>query len=222
MALKKKFIDVQMIALDSSMAVLGTPETLNKKTIKLDLSRKLRGKGMEAVFKIYAKDGKLIGFPAKLVLMKSFIRRMMRKRIDYVEDSFKTDCIEGKITLKPFLITRKRVSRAVRNNLRRTTKDFLVEYSKDKSYATIAEELLSSELQRQMLPRLKKVYPLSFCDIRLFEAVEPDKIFEKTDIKSILEKPKIKEEAEEAQDEQIEEEKNEEVKEEISEEKEDD
>jgi hypothetical protein len=33
--------------------------TLNKKTIKLDLSRKLKGRGLEATFLLLNKDGKL-------------------------------------------------------------------------------------------------------------------------------------------------------------------
>ena len=102
-------------------------------------------------------------------LVKSYIRRMMRKRIDYVEDSFKANCSDVEATLKPFLITRKRVSRAVRKNLRNTCKEFLVNYVKDKTYNDICNELMARTLQREMLPKLKKVYPLSFYDLRVFE-----------------------------------------------------
>jgi len=179
MALKKKFIDIEIPILETSIEVLGTPENLNKKTIKLDLSRKLRGKGLEIVFKIYNKDSKLTAFPKQMILMKSYIRRMIRKRISYVEDSIQTHCEEGKIIIKPFLITRKRVSRAVRGNLRRTAHEFLLDFVKEKPYLEIIESILLGELQKTMLPKLKKIYPLSFCDIRVFETPEVDKIFEK-------------------------------------------
>ncbi|VVB80475.1 Ribosomal S3Ae family protein [uncultured archaeon] len=172
MAIKKKFIDVEIPALGESMPVLGAEETLAGRTIKLDLSRKLRGRGLEAVFTIMNKDGKLVAYPKSLILMRSYVQRMMRKRISYVEDSFTTTCKDVKITMKPFLITRKKVSRAIRNNLRRTAREFLLEYVKDKTYMDIAMAILSNDLQKEMHPKLKKVYPLSMCEIRVLETTE--------------------------------------------------
>lgn len=172
MAIKKKFIDVEMPALGESMSILGTEETLAGRTIKLDLSRKLRGRGLEAVFSIMNKEGKLVAYPKSLILMRSYVQRMMRKRISYVEDSFTTTCKDVKLTMKPFLITRKKVSRAIRNNLRRTAREFLLEYVKDKTYMDIAMAILNNDLQKEMHPKLKKVYPLSMCEIRVLETKE--------------------------------------------------
>lgn len=154
------------------MSVLGTEETLAGKTIKLDLSRKLRGRGLEAVFVIMNKEGKLVAYPKSLILMRSYVQRMMRKRISYVEDSFSTTCKDVKVTIKPFLITRKKVSRAIRNNLRRTAKEFILEYVKDKTYMDLAMAVLSNDMQKEMHPKLKKVYPLSMCEIRVIETSE--------------------------------------------------
>lgn len=175
MALKKKFIDVEVPLLDDVVSVLGTPETLAGKTIKLDLSRKLRGKSLEVILKIYNQNG-LYALPKNLNLLKFYIRRMIRKRASYVEDSFKAKCKDVEVTIKPFLITRKRVSRAVRNNLRKTSKDFLINYLKEKEYLDVAKEIVIGQLQKEMLPKLKKVYPLSFCEIRVFETKEIDTI----------------------------------------------
>ena len=41
MAERKKYIEVQVPFLGESLRVLGTPEDLDNKTIKLDLTRKL-------------------------------------------------------------------------------------------------------------------------------------------------------------------------------------
>jgi len=176
MAERKRFIDVQIPILDSELRVLGTLEDLNKKTIKLDLTRKLRGKGLTIKFRIFNYKNKLIAIPNRLELVKSYIRRIMRKRVDYVEDSFKTSCKDIRVTVKPFLITRKKVSRAVRKNLRNTTKEFLIEYLKEKTYNELCIELLDGTLSKTMLPKLKKIYPLSFCDIRVFETKDIEKI----------------------------------------------
>ena len=53
MAERKKYIDVRAPILNSNMRVLGTPEELNNKTIKLDLTRKLRGKGLNIKLRIF-------------------------------------------------------------------------------------------------------------------------------------------------------------------------
>ncbi|MBT6182501.1 hypothetical protein HOI04_01315 [archaeon] len=176
MAERKRYIDVTIPMLDSTMRILGTATDLHMKTIKLDLSRKLRGKGLTITFRVFNQDGKLVGVPNRMELVKSYIRRMTRKRTNYVEDSFTAHCSDVKVIMKPFLITRKRVSRVVRKNLRNTTREFLVEYVKGKSYNDICYELMEGILQKTLLPKLKKVYPLSFCDLRVFETKEIEKI----------------------------------------------
>ncbi len=188
MAQRKKFQDIEIPILKENLSVLGTPELLNKKTIKLDLSRKLKGKSLELILTIYNLK-KLIAFPKKLQLMKFYIKRMIRKHSSYVEDSFQIQCKDIKAIIKPFLITRKKVSRAIRNHLRQETKQFLTNYAKEKNYLGICSEILSGELQKSLLPKLKKIYPLSFCEIRVFETKELDKTIENIKIET-KDKPK--------------------------------
>ena len=176
MAERKKYIEVQIPILDSTMRVLGTPENLHNKTIKLDLTRKLRGKGLIIKLRIFNREGNLIAIPNNLELIKSYIRRIMRKKTDYIEDSFRARCSDIQVIIKPFLVTRKKVSRAVRKNLRNTAREFIFEYIKEKDYIEICNEILDGTLQKTMLPKLKKIYPLSFCDIRIFETKELEKI----------------------------------------------
>jgi len=176
MAERRKYIEVDVPIMDTTMKALGTAEQLDNKTIKLDMTRQLRGKGLTITLRIFNQEGKLVSFPNKMELAKSYIQRMMRKRVDYVEDSFKARCKDIRVIVKPLLITRKRVSRAVRKNLRNTAKEFILEYLKDKDYIEICNDLLEGDMQKAMLPKLKKVYPLSFSDIRVFETKELEKI----------------------------------------------
>jgi ribosomal protein S3AE len=186
MATRKKFIDVNLAMVNETLPVLGEPESLVNKTIKLDLSRKLKGRGLEVVFQILANGKELTGYPKNMTLMRSYITRMMRKRVNYVEDSFTSSCKDIPVTIKPFLITRKKVSRAIRNNLRKTTKEFILEYTKTKTYMELAESILFGEMQKEMYPKLKKVYPLSLCEIRVLEV----KDVTKADL-TVKEKPKV-------------------------------
>ncbi len=217
MAERKRYIEIQVPFLGESLRVLGTPEDLNNKTIKLDLTRKLRGKGLTIKLRIFNIEGKLFAIPNSLTLASSYIRRMMRKRTNYIEDSFQTRCTDIRSTFKPHLITRKKVSRVVRKNLRNTCKEFIIEYCKERDYMTVAQEIFDGTLQKAMLPKLKKVYPLSFCDIRVFETKELQKIdlekattIPEVEIEDIQEIP-----AEEKEDIQEVEEKKEEVKKEV-------
>jgi ribosomal protein S3AE len=220
MAEKKKYIEVQVPFLGESLRVLGTPQDLDNKTIKLDLTRKLRGKGLTIKLRIFNREGKLFAIPDNLTLASSYIRRMMRKRTNYIEDSFTARCSDIKVTFKPHLITRKKVSRVVRKNLRNTTKDFIIEYTKERDYMTVCQEIFDGTLQKTLLPKLKKVYPLSFCDIRIFETKELSKIdIDKAISLPEIEIPEIKETKEEIQEdeEEIQEVEEEETKKEVKE-----
>jgi len=215
MAERKKYIEVQVPFLGESLRVLGTPQDLDNKTIKLDLTRKLRGKGLTVKLRIINREGKLFAIPNSLTLASSYIIRMMRKRTNYVEDSFQARCSDIRVTFKPHLITRKKVSRVVRKNLRNTCREFILEYSKERDFITLCQEIFDGTLQKTLLPKLKKVYPLSFCDIRVFETKELLKIdIEKAIALPEIEIPEIQDiqEVEEEDIQEVEEEKKETVK----------
>jgi ribosomal protein S3AE len=197
MTKRRKFIFVEIPALKSRIELIAnSPEELNNKTIKLDLTRQLKGKSIEAVLKIKIENNKAIAYPEKIKLMSYFIRRMIRKRISYVEDSFETPSQENMILIKPFLITRKKVSRAVRKTLRNRTKNWIEDYIAERKNNEIFEEILSNRMQKPLSLMLKKTYPLSLCEIKFIEIkrhLNPEEI------------PKIKEKPKESQKEKREE-----------------
>lgn len=204
MAIRKKFINVEIPSVNETVPILGTVEDLDRKTIKLDLSRKLKGRGIEAVFLIINKENKLVAYPKSLTLTRSHIQRAMRKRISYVEDSVPISCTDISGKIKPFLITRKKISRAIKNNLRKTAREFLIEYVKDKTYLEVTQEIVFGNLQKEMYPRLKKIYPLSLCEIRVIETKQIDRADLTVKIKE--EKAKEEEVEEKTQAEEVEEE----------------
>lgn len=183
----------------------NTLEEIEGKTIKLDLTRQLKGKSVEATVKIKLEKDKLVANPIKIKLMPYFIRRMIRKRISYVEDSFETPSQNSMLKVKPFLITRKRVSKAVRKTLRNKAKNWLEDYIAEKKDNEIFNEILANKLQKLLSLVLKKTYPLSLCEIRLLEVKRPlnpeevPKIKKKVEVlrendedqSEIQEKPKI-------------------------------
>jgi ribosomal protein S3AE len=199
---KKRFYDVEMPLINKQTQLLAyeLPE-LENKYIKYDLTRILRGKSILLQFKVSVKDNQAIALPRGIILMPYFLRRMMRKGTDYVEDSFVADCKDATLKIKPFLITRRKVSNRVRRGLREKTKEEIIRYIRDKTAERIFEEILKNKMQKELSSILKKIYPLSLCEIKSMEIekdlemkeVKETKKSEEKETKVETEKPEKKE-----------------------------
>ena len=167
---KKKFFDIEIPIINKKTNIYAFEfKEINGKYIKYDLTRILRGKGVEMQFKIKINKEDAIAYPISMKIMPYHLKRMARKGTDYVEDSFSTNCINAQIRIKPFLVTRRKVSRAVRNALRNKAKEELIKYSKDKTSQEIFEDVLKNKMQKTLSLILKKIYPLSTCEIRILK-----------------------------------------------------
>jgi ribosomal protein S3AE len=166
---KKKFFEVDIPLINQKVNVLSVDEALLQgKIIKFDLTRILKGKNVEATIIIEKIDNKLTGRITGILVMPAFIRRMIRKSTSYVEDSF--EC--NSVVLKPYMLTRKRVHRSVRAALRNETKTFIINYTQSLSHDELFHDILSGKLQKALSVHLKKIYPLSFCEIRIAKEIK--------------------------------------------------
>lgn len=179
---KKRFYDVEMPIINKQTQILAyeLPE-LDGRFIKYDLTRILRGKSILMQFKVSIHDNKAIALPRGILLMPYFLRRMIRKGTDYVEDSFIAESRDAVVKIKPFLITRRKVSKRVRRGLREKAKEEIKRYLKDKLSERVFEEILKNKMQKELSMILKKIYPLSLCEIKSME-IEKD-----LDVKEIKE-----------------------------------
>ena len=167
---KKKFFDVEMPIINKQTQIFAYELTeLEGKYIRYDLTRILRGKSILMQFRVQVKDNKAIALPRGAILMPYFLRRMIRKGTDYVEDSFIAECKDASLKIKPFLITRRKVSKRVRRGLREKAKQEIIKYLKDKSSQKIFEEILKNKMQKDLSILLKKIYPLALCEIKSIE-----------------------------------------------------
>lgn len=173
---KQKFFDVDMPIINKETQLYDFDlENLKNKTISYDLTRLLRGKSALLKLKIKIEGNKAIAYPTELLVLPYFIRRMMRKGTNYVEDSFSAECKNAQVRIKPFFITRKKVSRAVRKALREKAREELTNYVKTKDTETLFDELIKSKIQKTLSLQLKKIYPLSLCEIRTFKVEKNSK-----------------------------------------------
>jgi len=167
---KKKFFEVKAPLISSKINLYATlPEELEGKMVRIDLTRILKGKSFELKLLVKKEGEELIAEPRSLWLSGSFIRRMIRNGIDYVEDSFMVECKDAKVVVKPFLITRHKVSREVRKNLRNAARKHLENFVRIRTTKELFSEIMSGRVQKEMSQDLKKIYPLALCEIRVFE-----------------------------------------------------
>jgi ribosomal protein S3AE len=167
---RKKFFDVEIPLIDKETQLRDFEiENLKGRYVTYDLTRILRGKSMLLQLKVDVKENRAIATPKQITLMPYYLRRMVRKGTNYVEDSFSTKCEDAQVRIKPFLITRRKVSRAVRKALREKAKEEIIGYIKNKKADVLFEEILKNQMQKPLSLKLKKIYPLSLCEIRVLK-----------------------------------------------------
>lgn len=168
MAEKKKFFDVKLEILNSILQLFSSkPEDLLGRVIKFDLTKILKGKNCEAKFIVKKQDDSLVAEMFEFNIYPSYIRRLISHNISIVEDSFSIKAQDVTLRIKPFLITRKRVHRSVRKALKEEARDFLAKNLADKTREKIFQSILTALLQKQLSKKLKKIYPLAVCELRV-------------------------------------------------------
>ena len=206
--IKKKFFPVEVPILNTEISLFGGEiEELNNRYVKLDLTHQLKGKALEIKLKVNVKDNKASAEAIQIQLLGYYIRRAIRKGTDYCEDSFIVKVKDKRVKIKPLLVTRKRVTKKVLNGLRKLSKEVLTEYVKDKKFEEIIIEIINGKVQKELNTKLKRIYPLSLCEIRFFgiDELKEHEIYEKEQetkkIEDIEEKPLTKKKAKKTEEE---------------------
>jgi ribosomal protein S3AE len=166
---KKSFFEVSAPMTATKIQLYAaSQEELAGKTVKLDLTKSLRGKNLELKLRIKLEDGNLVCEPESAQLTSSYLKKVIRKGTDYAEDSFEAECRDCIVRIKPLVATRRRVSRTVLKLLRQNAKEFIEAYLKTRTGKEILSEIITNKLQKQLALKLKKIYPLALCEIRMF------------------------------------------------------
>lgn len=182
---KKRFFDVEMPLINKETQLQAYElKDLDGRIINYDLTRILKGKSMMLQLVTKVDGEKATAVPRQTKIMPYFLKRMVRKGTNYVEDSFSAECKNGTVRIKPFLVTRRKVSRKVRKALREKAKEELLNYAKEKTTAEIFEDILRNNLQKSLSITLKKVYPLSLCEIRIFKVENETELEEEAEEKT--------------------------------------
>ena len=170
---KKRFFDVEIpiIKKETQMQAFEVSE-LEGRIISYDLTRFLKGKSAILQMTVKTKGDEISLVPRQIKVLPYFLKRMVRKGTNYVEDSFSTECKDAVLQIKPFLVTRRKVSREIRKGLRNKAREDLINYAKDKKVSDVFEDVIRGDIQKYMSSNLKKVYPLSLCEIRILKVMK--------------------------------------------------
>jgi len=153
-------------------------------------------------FKIYDVQGEkalleIIGYS----LIPSFLRRRIGKNRKKIEDSFICETKDGKkLRIKTFLLTSGSTKKSVLTKIRKEVKDFISQNFKKKNYDEIIKDVIFYKLQKDIKERVKRIFPLTLCEIKFLRIIEKKK--EKT--KSKEEKKKTSKEKSEKKTEKTE------------------
>ena len=109
-------------------------------------------------------------------LTPSAIRKTMRRGKEKIEDSFAATTQDNvKVLIKPVLVTKGRATGAVTVNLRRTMKVQIAKMLSSATFDTVLLDLVNQRFQRALSDSLRKIYPLSVCEIKFFSIVKETK-----------------------------------------------
>lgn len=166
---KKRFynIEIPLIKKETQLQAIEETELIGR-FIKYDLTRILKGKGSILTLKI-TEDLKTA--PTEFRILPFYLRRMVRRGTNYVEDSFLAKSEDNEVKIKPFLVTRRKVSRHVRHALRVAANEELKKWAEENTTEEMFEEVLKNKIQKELSLKLKKIYPLSLCEIRVLKVL---------------------------------------------------
>src|SRR3989344_5898240 len=92
---KKKFYDVEMPLIKKKTQLQAYElKELDGRFIKYDLTRLFKGKAMLITLKTKVKGDEVFTFPNELRILPYYLRRMVRRGTNYVEDSFLADSMD--------------------------------------------------------------------------------------------------------------------------------
>jgi len=123
-------------------------------------------------YKVIFQINKISGLKAytevkEVMLYPSYIRRITKKGISKIEDSFIVKTNDGyDVRIKPLVITRFKAHRSQRTEIRKIYRKYLEEKVSSLKYYELIEKVINYDLQNEIKPTLNKIFPVSNVEIK--------------------------------------------------------
>ncbi len=170
------------------------------KTLKINLMQitgDMKNQNAEVKFEItQAKDNKLETKVIGYYFSSATIKRFMRRHTSRIDDSLILMTQDGiKIRIKPFALTKSKVTRSVEHTLRLILKEEIMNAVKKTPYEALFMAVLKYQLQKEVKEKLNKIYPVKNLEIRILEEEKNPNVKETAPpIKKSVRKTKAKKE----------------------------
>ncbi len=128
---------------------------------------------IQITFKIIGvRDNNAVTEITSYSLVSGFIKRLVRKGRNKIEDSFITETKDKiKVKIKPIMVTRSKTQRSRLTAIRKMAKEFIIEKAKTQSLSDIIQDIISTRTQRELKGKLKKIYPIAVCEFRVITRI---------------------------------------------------
>ncbi len=177
---RKKWFPVKARAFNNKeigQAMAESPEDLIGRFVTMNmmyLTNDPRKQGINVLFRIKKTEGSAgIAEVYGYNLINAMIKRLVRKRTKRIDDSFILKTKDDKyIIVKPFIVTRIRVSKATKSAIRKYTRAFFLDYFENHTYEEFYKAVLNDTLTSELKSRLYKISPILHTFIRVFKLIE--------------------------------------------------
>lgn len=172
---------------------LTAPHVAVGRTLKVnlkDLTGNIKDQNSYAVFRIVKVNGtQLQSVSIGYELMPSYVKKMVRKNADRLDDYFVCMTQDGKkVVIKTLMITHGKTHRSVQAELRKQLAASLQEETSKGEFDFFISNVTSYRVQSGLKKRLNKVYPLKEVALRAVILQENSSVTEDTSKEMPLEK----------------------------------
>ncbi len=179
------------------------------RTVKVNLMQitgDIKSQTSEVKFEISgSKENKLETRVIGYYFSSSAIKRFMRRHMTRIDDSLVVMSKDDlKIRIKPFLLTKSKVSRSVEYSLRINLREELINFVRKTPYEQIFSMVIKYQIQKELREKLSKIYPIKNLEIRVLEE-EKNKLIKLSEMPVKKVAIKVKAKKEKTEEEMIEE-----------------
>lgn len=170
-------------------AAIGRNVTVNLMQLTSDMKNQSSSVKFEITGVI---DNALVTKICSYTFSPATIKRFVRRRMTRIDLSLLVNTKDNiAIRIKPFLLTRQKVSRSVEHALRAKLKEELIDLVKKTPYEELFNQVLKHRLQKELKTNLNKIYPIKNIQIRVLEKIGSA---EPTTAKPVVKEAEVKEE----------------------------
>jgi small subunit ribosomal protein S3Ae len=154
--------------------LIGKTLSLNLATITNDMKKQ----NINVTFKVTdVSDNKGRAQLVDYVLVASYLKRLVRRSREKIEDSFLARTKDGHIVrVKPIARTNADTFNSIITKIRLGMKALIRTALKERTYEEFVNDLISLKIQKEMKEKLNKIYPLKYIDIRQVSLEEKGKL----------------------------------------------